>query len=411
MNKTLIPSQAVILAAGINSRFIPFNSRGYHKSNFLLMGESIIQSAVKALIKTGIKEIVIVTSPDDKVIQKSLINAGGEKNKIKFIVQKNPLGMASALLEARPILKESFIVLNPQQINIDTHLSQLNRTGNPSENAIYLFSHQTDQPQKYGVLGLKGNKVTRVVEKPTDLSGLSNQRVLGIYILNSKFMDFIGKFKVTEYLLEEALNKYASECEIIAIESNYPTLSLKYVWDLFPIVSHKFSQFPKKPQIHKKAWIHPSAIVSGAVVIEEGAKVYEYALIQGPCYIGKNAVVGSFCKVRNETVIEEGVELQNAVEAKHSIIENGTHIHSGFVGDSIVGENCRIGAGFITANRKLNRSNIQVLVKEKLIDVGTSFGCIIGDNVRIGIHCGTNPGTVISSNSLVLPMTIVSHQK
>src|SRR3990172_8904694 len=360
MPRIFFPSQAVILAAGINSRFVPFNSRNYHKSNFLLMGEPIIRQTVGVIKKAGIKEVVVITSPKDKMTKKSLENLGGKGIGLDFYTQKQPLGIASALLGVKRYLHDKFLVINPQQINIDTHLSRLKNIKTLSKNTVCLFSQSTDQPQKYGILGLKGKRVTKVVEKPANLSGLSNQRILGVYILNSDFMDLMGNFNITEYLLEEALNKYASQGEVIAIRSDHPALSLKYAWDLFSIANYKFSQFPQTPKVHKKAWVHPTAIISGPVVIENGAKIYEYTLIQGPCYIGKN---------------------------------------------------CLIGTGFITANRRLDRDNIRVLIKDRLVDVGTSFGSVIGDNVKIGIHCGTNPGTVIASNSLVLPMTLISHQK
>jgi NDP-sugar pyrophosphorylase family protein len=169
-------------------------------------------------------------------------------------------------------------------------------------------------------------------------------------------------------------------------------------------------QFPNKPDIDPQAKVDPSARISGPVIIEEGTHIYEYAIIKGPCYIGKNAVVGSYCKVRKETVLEEGVELQNSVDVKHSIIGQGTHVHSGFIGDSIIGENVRIGANFITANRRLDRKKVRVLIKGKMVDTRSSFfGSLIGDKAKIGIHCGTNPGVVIPEDSVVAPGTIVTN--
>jgi bifunctional UDP-N-acetylglucosamine pyrophosphorylase/glucosamine-1-phosphate N-acetyltransferase len=304
----LIPTQAVILAAGENSRFVPFQ-RERHKSTFSLFGEPIIAT------KKG----------------------------------------------------------------------------------VILFSQKTNEPQKYGMLGIDGNRVTRVVEKPQDLKGLSDMRILGIYILTRDFLEFMKTLKTSEYQFEAALDKYSQKEKIIAVQSDYPTLSLKYAWDLFTIAHHQ-------------AKVDPSARISGPVIIEEGAHIYEYAIIKGPCYIGKNAVVGSYCKVRKETVLEEGVELQNSVDVKHSIIGQGTHVHSGFIGDSIIGENVRIGANFITANRRLDRKKVRVLIKGKMVDTRSSFfGSLIGDKAKIGIHCGTNPGVIIPEDSVVAPGTIVTN--
>lgn len=405
-----IPTQAVILAAGKNSRFIPFQ-RERHKSTFSLFGEPIIAQTVQALTRAGIQEIEIIKSPKDRAIEQ-LLSLLQSTSSIHFSEQGEPLGMGNALIKAGKNFKDRFLVTNPQQINIDQHLLSLQEQSKKIEltkKGVILFSQKTNEPQKYGVLGLNGNQVTRVVEKPQDLKGLSNQRVLGIYILTRDFLEFMKTLKTSEYQFEMALDKYAQQNEVIAIESKYPTLSLKYAWDLFTIARYRFGQFTDNPEIHPAANIDSTAIVEGPVVIGRGAQVFEYAVIQGPCYIGKDAVVGSFCKVRKETVLEEGVELQNGVEVKHSIIGKNTHIHSGFVGDSIIGEDVGIGAGFITANRRLDRKNVRITVKDKAVDIKTSFfGSLIGDKAKIGIHCGTNPGTIISENSVIVPGTIIT---
>ena len=67
----IIPSQAVILAGGKSSRFEPFNSDS-HKSNFKLMGKSIIKMTVQSLLESGVDKIIIVKSPNDTNIEESL---------------------------------------------------------------------------------------------------------------------------------------------------------------------------------------------------------------------------------------------------------------------------------------------------------------------------------------------------
>jgi UDP-N-acetylglucosamine diphosphorylase / glucose-1-phosphate thymidylyltransferase / UDP-N-acetylgalactosamine diphosphorylase / glucosamine-1-phosphate N-acetyltransferase / galactosamine-1-phosphate N-acetyltransferase len=177
------------------------------------------------------------------------------------------------------------------------------------------------------------------------------------------------------------------------------------------IINIKFD-LPKSSEISPEVTIHPTALISGPVKIGSGTVISEYVVIVGPCIIGKNVHVGSFCKIRPETVLEDEVKLENQVEIKHSHIGKGTHLHSGYVGDSVIGEDCRIGAGFITANRRLDRKNIKIILDGQIRDTDSSyFGCIIGNRVKIGIHCGTNPGVVIPDESVILPMTMISNSK
>ncbi len=73
----------------------------------------------------------------------------------------------------------------------------------------------------------------------------------------------------------------------------------------------------------------------------------------------------------------------------------------------MIGEDCRIGAGFITANRRFDRRNILIEVKGEKVDSGmSSLGVFVGNNVHIGIHAGTMPGTVIGTSVTISPGTI-----
>jgi bifunctional N-acetylglucosamine-1-phosphate-uridyltransferase/glucosamine-1-phosphate-acetyltransferase GlmU-like protein len=96
------------------------------------------------------------------------------------------------------------------------------------------------------------------------------------------------------------------------------------------------------------------------------------------------------------------------MEIKNSMIGEGTHFHSGYMGDSVTGQNCRFGAGFITANKRIDRGNIKSVVKGGKVDTGlVSFGCAVGDNSKFGIHAGTMPGVLIGSDCLIGPGTLV----
>jgi bifunctional N-acetylglucosamine-1-phosphate-uridyltransferase/glucosamine-1-phosphate-acetyltransferase GlmU-like protein len=91
-------------------------------------------------------------------------------------------------------------------------------------------------------------------------------------------------------------------------------------------------------------------------------------------------------------------------ELKNSLLGSWTHVHSGFIGDSVIGENCRLGAGFVTANRRMDRQKIKSTVKDKKVDTGLSFlGCLMGDECRAGIRSSTMPGVVIGNHCIVGP--------
>ncbi|MDO8470621.1 MAG: glucose-1-phosphate thymidylyltransferase, partial [bacterium] len=130
--------------------------------------------------------------------------------------------------------------------------------------------------------------------------------------------------------------------------------------------------------------------------------------ISGPCFIGDNCEIGPSNVLRGPLSIEQGVKTGAFCEIKHSIVQEGTHFHSGYVGDSIIGRNCRFGAGFATANRRLDRNTIEAQVKDKKVDTKlSSLGVVVGDGTHFGIHTGTMPGVFVGSECRVYPGTLV----
>jgi NDP-sugar pyrophosphorylase family protein len=194
--------------------------------------------------------------------------------------------------------------------------------------------------------------------------------------------------------------------EVRVILTEPIVIPLKYPWDIFPIKDYLLENISEKRA--KNSQISPTATLKGKVILEEGAKIFDYATIEGPVYIGKNAVVGAYCTLRDHSILEEGAEIQRYADCARSIIETNSHLHSGFVGDSIIGESVRIGAGFVAANRRIDRKEIEVKIENEKVNSGRSYlGVLIGNAVRTGINVSTMPGVLIGSGSLIGPNTVV----
>ncbi len=186
-------------------------------------------------------------------------------------------------------------------------------------------------------------------------------------------------------------------------------LSLKYPWHLFDFQKLFFSQLTsyraESAQIASTAVIDESA---GPVYIGENVKVGHASRIVGPCYLGENVVIGDFALVRKSS-LEAGVQVGCFSEVAKSILCQDVHMHSGYVGNSIIGPQVRIGASFVTANRRLDRKSIGVKVREKVIDTGlTSLGALIGEGVHVGVQVNTMPGKCIGPGSVILPQYSVT---
>jgi acetyltransferase-like isoleucine patch superfamily enzyme len=95
-------------------------------------------------------------------------------------------------------------------------------------------------------------------------------------------------------------------------------------------------------------------------------------------------------------------------EVTRSIFQENVHIHSGFFGDSIFGKGCRIGAGTVTANVRVDRGEIKSIVEgEKIGTRLNSFGVVIGENSKTGIRVSLMPGVLIGSNCSIGPNSVI----
>jgi bifunctional UDP-N-acetylglucosamine pyrophosphorylase/glucosamine-1-phosphate N-acetyltransferase len=88
---------------------------------------------------------------------------------------------------------------------------------------------------------------------------------------------------------------------------------------------------------------------------------------------------------------------------KNSIIMNHSNVpHLNYVGDSVIGEHCNLGAGTTVANLRLDKHNIVVTLNGKKIDSQRrKLGMIMGDNVQTGINSTINVGTMIGNNVFI----------
>jgi NDP-sugar pyrophosphorylase family protein len=101
----------------------------------------------------------------------------------------------------------------------------------------------------------------------------------------------------------------------------------------------------------------------------------------------------------------------HSTEVKNSILLPGAKApHFNYVGDSILGIDSNIGAGAKLSNVRNDRRNVLLTLKDgsRLDSRSYKLGALIGDESNIGCNVVTNPGTIISPNSMVGPNKTIS---
>ncbi len=418
MNQKFLTGQAVILAAGESSRFWPLNQK--HKSLLKIMGRPLIWYTIESLKKAGIKDVIIIQGPK-KDIEEELGNYDLGID-IKYVIQPEPKGMGNAVLMAEKLISGPFFILHAHKVNAGDYLKPMIDRFKETKTELIFLGIETDQPWLYGMLKFEGEKIKGLIEKPEKGREPSNVKTIGIYLLPPKFFEYYKRVPEHQYAFETALGLYIKENRAEVVMVGKEPTSYKYPWHLFKVAKSLQTQY-LKPQIAKSAKIGKNVVIEGNVYIGENTKVFEGAAIKGPCYIGDDCIIGNNSLIRDYTNLENNVLIGAFAEVTRSIFQKDIHAHSGYFGDSIFGKGCRLGAGTITANVRIDRGEIKSVIRAqrrmemnecsatvKGEKIGTgldSLGCIMGENTKTGIHCSLMPGVLIGSNCLIGPGSVI----
>ena len=194
---------------------------------------------------------------------------------------------------------------------------------------------------------------------------------------------------------------------------------LRYPWEIFQMndwaLREDYELLTAKRK--SKAISKTNKLVNPAqIFMEAGAKVKHCILNaeEGPIYIGKNVMIMEGAMVRGPValcegaVVKMGTKIYGAAtigpfctvggEVKNSILFGYSNkAHDGYLGDSVIGEWCNLGAGTSNSNVKNNGSEIKYWVDadKKEMSAGYKGGLLMGDYSKAAINTSFNTGTVV----------------
>jgi bifunctional UDP-N-acetylglucosamine pyrophosphorylase/glucosamine-1-phosphate N-acetyltransferase len=260
---------------------------------------------------------------------------------------------------------------------------------------------RSTHPQDFGTVRMEGERITDLSEKVPDPAGdLVNA---GAYLLDPDIfglLESIGPSERGEYEITDALSLLIREGRV----TGYPLsfwLDVGYPWDLLEANAMLLSAWT----FAREGTIEPGAVLDGDVAVGPGSVIRTGTVIEGPCIIGRDCRIGPHAFIRGVTSIGNNCHVGHCSEVKNSVILAGTRIpHFNYVGDSIIGSSCNLGAGTKIANLRNDRAQVYACGR----DTGrVKFGAIVGDGVSFGINCSVNAGTVVGSGSSFAPQSYI----
>lgn len=189
--------KGIILAGGLGSRLYPLTT-SISKQLLPIYDKPMIYYPLSVLMYAGIKEILIITTPEHLDLYRNLLGDGNSIGiEIQYKTQNKPRGLADAF-----ILGEDFIKNDPVCMMLGDNLlyggglSEIlnNSIQEVKKNKSVIYGFYVDKPEEYGIINFdKNQKIISIEEKPKKPK--SNYAVIGLYMYTNDVIQNAKKVK------------------------------------------------------------------------------------------------------------------------------------------------------------------------------------------------------------------------
>jgi glucose-1-phosphate thymidylyltransferase len=203
-------TKGIILAGGHGTRLSPL-TKVINKQLLPLYDKPIIFYPLSVLMLAGIKDILIITNPNEyKNFKKVLGNGSNFGIKIQYIEQKKPNGLPEAFIIGEEFIKKKNVVLilGDNFFYGQDFIKNLIKSLKLKEGST-IFTYPVSNPKDYGVVEFQNTKIKNIKEKPKKTN--SNLAITGIYLFDKNVINFAKQLKPSkrkELEIVDLIKKY-----------------------------------------------------------------------------------------------------------------------------------------------------------------------------------------------------------
>jgi len=202
--------KGIILAGGTGSRLFP-STISVSKQLLPVYDKPMIYYPISTLMLAGVREILIITTPQDQESFKNLLGDGGVFGiSIRYTVQDRPRGLAEAFIIGEDFLSgESVLMILGDNIFHGVGLGKELRRNFP-ERGAHIFTYEVSNPEDYGIVEINENGIpVTIEEKPRKPK--SNLAITGLYYFDASVCEIAKQVKPSdrgELEITSVLDKY-----------------------------------------------------------------------------------------------------------------------------------------------------------------------------------------------------------
>lgn len=388
--------QAVILAAGEGKRLRPFTVNK-PKAMLSIAGKPILQYVVESLAKNGIRNIVLIVGYRREQIFDYF--GSGEKFdvEITYVTQERQLGTAHALLQAKPLVNNEFLVLSGDKLIESDTISQF-----VSMKSEAMLVKKMENPFRSSVVTVDEGLVKEAMRPERRAIGYSREP--GIYMVNTTIYAFTKKifeFIEAEQNIPVVLNNMLAQGrKLSALETKGIWLDIIYPWDILSLNGAVL----RRIQANIGGTTESDVSIKGSVSVGEKTVIRSHSYIVGPVVIGRGCEIGPNVCILPATSVGDNVVISPFTEIENSVIGNDVTIGPGsIIQDSVIDKGCAITGHLAAvsgeAEVKINGEHYPVNV-----------GAMLGEGCSLGSHVVAMPGVIVGNYTQVQALKLVSGQ-
>ncbi len=187
--------KGIILAGGSGTRLYPI-TRSISKQLLPVYDKAMIYYPLSVLMMAGIREILIITTPEDEILFESLLADGTQWGlHLDYIVQPDPGGLAQAFIIGRDFVgSDNCCLILGDNIFYGHGFQELVTRAGTIKSGATVFGYQVRDPERYGVVEFDdGGRAISIEEKPA--APRSNYAVTGLYFYDNQVLDVAANMK------------------------------------------------------------------------------------------------------------------------------------------------------------------------------------------------------------------------